>query len=86
MSHSIPSTILTTFKAPAGSNWVINTDGSDSYQSRNVTYENWVYQGGDDCIAFKPNSTQITVRNITCYSVNGIAFGSIGQYPGKVRY
>lgn len=64
-------------------NWVQNTDGSDSYQSRNVIYENWIYQGGDDCIAFKPNSTQIVARNITCSSANGIAFGSIGQYPDK---
>jgi hypothetical protein len=46
--------------------------------------ENFVYQGGDDCVALKPNSTSITLRNITCYGGTGIAFGSIGQYEGVV--
>jgi len=41
-----------------------------------------VYQGGDDCIALKPNSTDITIRNVTCYGGTGIAFGSIAQYEG----
>ncbi|KAJ7016303.1 pectin lyase fold/virulence factor [Mycena alexandri] len=58
-----------------------NTDGSDTYASKRITYQNWVYQGGDDCIAFKPNSTQITARNVSCTSLNGMTFGSIGQYP-----
>lgn len=43
-----------------------------------------VYQGGDDCIALKPNSTDITIRNVTCYGGTGIAFGSIAQYEGVV--
>ncbi|ODN84612.1 hypothetical protein L202_00523 [Cryptococcus amylolentus CBS 6039] len=63
-------------------NWLQNTDGSDTYQSYNVTYENFVYQGGDDCIALKPNSTLINVRNVTCVGGTGIAFGSIAQYAG----
>lgn len=42
-----------------------------------------VYQGGDDCIALKPNATDITIRNITCYGGTGIAFGSIAQYENK---
>lgn len=61
---------------------LVNTSCSDTYRSHNVTYENWTYQGGDDCLAFKPNSTAITVRNATCYGGSGIAFGSVGQYPG----
>ena len=76
-------------------------DGSDTYQSYNVTYgkrtagligrsllttftENVVYQGGDDCIALKPNSSSIFLRNITCFGGTGIAFGSIAQYEGVV--
>jgi len=43
-----------------------------------------VYQGGDDCIALKPNSTDIIIRNVTCYGGTGIAFGSIAQYEGVV--
>jgi galacturan 1,4-alpha-galacturonidase len=45
-----------------------------------------VYQGGDDCLALKPNSSMITARNVTCYGGTGIAFGSIGQYKGQVDY
>jgi hypothetical protein len=45
-----------------------------------------VFQGGDDCLAFKPNSSSITVRNVTCYGGTGIAFGSIGQYKGVADY
>ncbi|KAK4688418.1 hypothetical protein P7C73_g1690, partial [Tremellales sp. Uapishka_1] len=80
--------------------WLQNTDGLDTYRSHNVTVgediviqswkvrlresENFVYQGGDDCVALKPNSTSITLRNITCFGGTGIAFGSIGQYEGVV--
>ncbi|ORY33759.1 putative polygalacturonase [Naematelia encephala] len=63
-------------------NWLQNTDGTDTYKTHNVTFENFVYQGGDDCIALKPNSTMITARNVSCYGGTGIAFGSIAQYPG----
>lgn len=45
-----------------------------------------IYQGGDDCLAFKPNSTGITARNITCHGGTGIAFGSIGQYKTKLDF
>lgn len=33
-------------------------------------------------IAFKPNSTMITIKNVTSYGTTGLSFGSIGQYPG----
>jgi len=45
-----------------------------------------VYQGGDDCLALKPNSSMITARNVTCYGGTGIAFGSIGQYKDHPDY
>jgi hypothetical protein len=32
-------------------------------------------------VAFKPNSTNIHVENVTVYGGPGIAFGSLGQYP-----
>jgi galacturan 1,4-alpha-galacturonidase len=46
----------------------------------NVTLRNFIYQGGDDCIAIKPRSYNIDVRNVTCRGGNGIAIGSLGQY------
>lgn len=70
----------TATQAPYGSNWVQNTDGFDTMDARNVTLDGLWYQGGDDCIAVKPRSYSITVRNIYCHGGNGIAIGSLGQY------
>ncbi|GMG24056.1 unnamed protein product [Aspergillus oryzae] len=63
--------------------WIQNTDGIDTYRSDHVTITNWVYEGGDDAVAFKPNSTNIHVENVTVYGGPGIAFGSLGQYPDR---
>lgn len=38
--------------AANGTNWVQNTDGCDTYRSDDVRILDWVYDGGDDCIAF----------------------------------
>ncbi|OCT51954.1 putative galacturan 1,4-alpha-galacturonidase C [Cladophialophora carrionii] len=70
----------TATKAPWGSNWVQNTDGFDTMDVKNVYLSNLVYQGGDDCIAIKPRSYDVSVYNMTCRGGNGIAIGSLGQY------
>jgi polygalacturonase len=70
----------TASRAPWGKNWVQNTDGFDTMDARNVKLFNLIYQGGDDCIAIKPRSYNIEVRNVTCRGGNGIAIGSLGQY------
>ncbi|KAK5726726.1 hypothetical protein LTR15_002614 [Elasticomyces elasticus] len=67
-------------EAPEGYNYVQNTDGFNTMDTRNVLLTNFVYQGGDDCIAIKPRSYDITIKNVTCISGNGIAIGSLGQY------
>lgn len=46
----------------------------------NVRLQNFVYQGGDDCIALKPRSYNVFVENATCNGGNGMAIGSLGQY------
>lgn len=66
-----------------GTNWVVNTDGIDTYRSDHITITNWLYQGGDDCVAFKGNSTNIHVENFVAYGGPGVAFGSLGQYPDR---
>ncbi|KAI0407983.1 putative galacturan 1,4-alpha-galacturonidase C [Xylaria palmicola] len=66
--------------APRGYNWVQNTDGFDTMDVRNVTLRNFDYTGGDDCIAIKPRSYDVSASNVTCRSGNGIAIGSLGQY------
>lgn len=70
----------TATQAPYGKNWVQNTDGFDTMDAQNIRLTNFVYQGGDDCIAIKPRSYNIFVQNVTCRGGNGIAVGSLGQY------
>ena len=70
----------TATKAPWGQNWVQNTDGFDTMDARNVRLVNFVYQGGDDCVAIKPRSYNIEIRNATCRGGNGMTIGSLGQY------
>ena len=43
-----------------------NTDGWDTYRSDNVVIQNSVINNGDDCVSFKPNSTNILVSNLDC--------------------
>jgi galacturan 1,4-alpha-galacturonidase len=69
--------------ANGSSHYVQNTDGIDTYRSDHITIKNWVYQGGDDAVALKGNSTNIHIENITVYGGPGIAFGSLGQYPTR---
>ena len=46
----------------------------------NVRLTNFVYQGGDDCIAIKPRSYNVFVQHAACHGGNGMAIGSLGQY------
>ncbi|KAI5778849.1 putative exopolygalacturonase X [Geopyxis carbonaria] len=59
-----------------------NTDGWDTYRSDAITIQNSVIDNGDDCVSFKPNSTNIVVQNLDCTGSHGISVGSLGQYPG----
>ncbi|KAJ5728204.1 hypothetical protein N7493_004534 [Penicillium malachiteum] len=70
----------TAVNAPYGENWVQNTDGFDTMDVDNIQLTNLVYQGGDDCIAIKPRSYNVDIRNVTCHGGNGVAIGSLGQY------
>jgi galacturan 1,4-alpha-galacturonidase len=72
---------------PAGnaSNWETNIDGLDTLRVDNLLVENWLFHGGDDCLAPKGNSTNMVFRNLTCIG-GGIAFGSIGQYADSPDY
>ncbi len=36
-----------------------------------------------DCVAFKPNSTNVVVQNLDCAGSHGISIGSLGQYKGE---
>lgn len=68
-----------------GSNWETNVDGLDSMRVNGLLLKDWVFHGGDDCFAPKGNSTNMALHNMTCVG-GGIAFGSVGQYPGSPDY
>jgi galacturan 1,4-alpha-galacturonidase len=58
-----------------------NLDGWDTYRSDNIVIQNsWVVHD-DDCVSFKPNSTNIIIQGLTCFGSHGISVGSLGQYP-----
>ncbi|KAJ5557071.1 hypothetical protein N7494_000986 [Penicillium frequentans] len=61
-----------------------NTDGWDVYRSSNIVIQNSVINNGDDCVSFKPNTTDIIVQNLHCNGSHGISVGSLGQYEGEV--
>lgn len=61
-----------------------NTDGWDTYRSDNIVIQNSHIDNGDDCVSFKPNSTNIVVQNLVCNGSHGISVGSLGQYPGEI--
>jgi polygalacturonase len=63
----------------------VNTDGCDTVYANNITFLRWTVQNGDDAIALKQNSTNIYVEDCKFYYGVGIAFGSIGQYPGQIE-
>ena len=59
-------------------------DGWDTYRSSAITIQNSIIQNGDDCVSFKPNSTDIVVQNLACTGSHGISVGSLGQYPDAI--
>lgn len=58
------------------------TDGWDTYRSDGVTIRDSIIHNGDDCVSFKPNSTNIVVRNLQCTESHGISVGSLGEIAG----
>ncbi|KAK7692025.1 hypothetical protein QCA50_005430 [Cerrena zonata] len=76
--RNITISAATTSKNPAK-----NTDGWDTYRSDNVIIADSNIDNGDDCVSFKPNSTNILVSNLSCNGSHGISVGSLGQYAGE---
>ena len=54
----------------------ISVSRGQSFRGHSLSYvDNFTYQGADDCIAFKGNSTNIELRDIKCIAGFGVAFG-----------
>ncbi|KAI6092542.1 glycoside hydrolase family 28 protein [Hypoxylon rubiginosum] len=62
---------------------IANSDGWDTYRSDRVVIQNSFINNTDDCVSFKPNSTNIVVQNLVCIGSHGISIGSLGQYEGE---
>ncbi|KAH7099562.1 pectin lyase fold/virulence factor [Auriculariales sp. MPI-PUGE-AT-0066] len=70
-----------TIRTTSNGNKSSNTDGWDTYRSNRVAIINSDIINSDDCVSFKPNSTNILVSNLNCTGSHGISVGSLGQYP-----
>ncbi|KAF5020078.1 hypothetical protein F66182_7920 [Fusarium sp. NRRL 66182] len=62
---------------------IANSDGWDTYRSDRVVIQNSVIDNTDDCVSFKPNSTNVVIQNLVCNGSHGISVGSLGQYKGE---
>ncbi|KAH7349020.1 extracellular exo-polygalacturonase-like protein [Pyrenochaeta sp. MPI-SDFR-AT-0127] len=85
-SRNVVYSGLDLFSTSNNGNFEKNTDGWDVYRSDNIVIENSTITNGDDCVSFKPNSTNILVQNLRCNGTHGISVGSLGQYPARVDY
>ncbi|KAJ7505741.1 pectin lyase fold/virulence factor [Mycena galericulata] len=68
--------------ASTSANGPSNTDGWDVYRSDQITLRDSVIDNGDDCVSFKPNTTNTLVSNLNCTGSHGISVGSLGQFAG----
>ncbi|KAI8255712.1 Exopolygalacturonase X-1 [Colletotrichum sp. SAR 10_98] len=62
---------------------IANSDGWDTYRSDRVVIQDSYIINTDDCVSFKPNSTNVVIQNLDCTGSHGISVGSLGQYKGE---
>jgi len=62
---------------------LVNTDGIDTWNSKDIVLTNWTVKCGDDCISIKGNSTNVFVSNVVCYESGGMCIGSIGSQASQ---
>ncbi|KAI2473885.1 glycoside hydrolase family 28 protein [Annulohypoxylon bovei var. microspora] len=71
----------------SNSQWsTVNTDGTDTWNSKDITIKNWTVTCGDDCIAVKGNSTNIHVSDVHCYESGCATIGSLGNPSNVADY
>ncbi|KAL3478848.1 Exopolygalacturonase X-2 [Aspergillus californicus] len=71
------------FSRSSSEAWASNLDGWDTFRSDNIVIQNSVINHDDDCVSFKPNSTNIIVQGLHCNGSHGISVGSLGNYPDQ---
>jgi polygalacturonase len=71
----------------SSSQWsTLNTDGCDTVNSDDISFRRWFVKNGDDAIALKGNSSNISVYDSEFHDGQGVAIGSMGQYVGRHEY
>lgn len=65
------------------SNPAANSDGIDIYRSDDIVLSDWIVNNDDDCVSFKPNTTNVLVNHMHCNGSHGISVGSLGQYKNE---
>ncbi|KAF4306661.1 Glycoside hydrolase family 28 [Botryosphaeria dothidea] len=85
-STNVAFTNISIHSVSNNENFEKNTDGWDIYRSDWITVQNSSVTNGDDCVSFKPNSTNVLVQNMICNGTHGMSVGSLGQYPDRVDY
>lgn len=74
-------------RSTSNSQWnTLNTDGCDTVNSDRITFRRWFVDNGDDAIALKGNSSNISIYDSTFVNGQGVAIGSMGQYDGRHEY
>ncbi|KOS18788.1 Alpha-L-rhamnosidase rgxB [Escovopsis weberi] len=69
------------------SEWsTLNTDGCDTINSDSITFRRWHVINGDDAIALKGNSSNISIYDSVFEDGQGVAIGSLAQYDGRHEY
>ncbi|KAJ4982576.1 glycoside hydrolase family 28 protein [Stagonosporopsis vannaccii] len=81
-SHNVTFTNINLHSIQSNGKQAQNTDGWDIYRSDTVNILNSTIINGDDCVSFKPNTTNALVENLYCQGSHGISVGSLGQYAG----
>lgn len=64
-------------------NYAKNLDGWDTYYADNVVIQDSHIEHDDDCVSFKPQSTNVIIQGLVCNNSHGISVGSLGQYPDR---
>ncbi|KZO90302.1 glycoside hydrolase family 28 protein [Calocera viscosa TUFC12733] len=82
-SSNVEYSFITMLSASYSNNSASNTDGWDIYRSDHITIHDCHITNGDDCVSFKPNTTNTWVYNMFCNGSHGISVGSLGQYAGE---
>ncbi|XP_038720043.1 exopolygalacturonase-like [Tripterygium wilfordii] len=60
-----------------------NTDGIHISQSRLIKVARSVIATGDDCLSVIRDSSDVSVKKVTCGPGHGISIGSLGKYPDE---